>query len=274
MLATYIFVGCQSKYQDLVSAIKLHDKEKVVNLLDEGLNGVTEEEFSPIYYAIEHYNNDKDGLEMMQLVHRYKVKSEDSLLLKLCHKKENILERTNYLITRGEDLYRYWNTCKKHNDVYDYYQTEMKVIEESKEAIKEARIAIYKKILIKKGLVFRASSYSSTVTNIEKGKTLGEVIAHSTRIDRINTGTFEFHGIFNISEGTKAFVIGENTTFYIRDERAKEFLKQEQAKEVFYETMSKPSSYYIFEWDKENILTEIRQFNNHIYYTAKELHGK
>ncbi|HFU75415.1 MAG TPA: hypothetical protein ENK66_04135 [Arcobacter sp.] len=52
-----------------------------------------------------------------------------------------------------------------------------------------------------------------------------------------------------------------------------EKLSHKKAKELFYESISKPSSYYMIKLDNHNNIIELEKFRSHIYYTAEELHG-
>jgi len=131
---------------------------------------------------------------------------------------------------------------------------------------KENAIKLKKIAKIVKGSPF-GMERNIIITDLHRSNNIGEIKAHSARIDRINTGTFEFYGIYNISDERATLKITNNTKFFFLD------LKQEEAKKVFYETISKPSSYYLVVIDNDAEIKEIRRFTSHIYYTAEELHN-
>jgi PBP1b-binding outer membrane lipoprotein LpoB len=149
-------------------------------------------------------------------------------------------------------------------------QNNVKKKVEMSDAEKEHEIAIKKKDKRLKKVYSFNKSRSLVITDVEIGSKKGEITAHSARIDRINTGTFEFHGIFNISEERGTLQLTPKTKIYINNRR--EHLAHKKAEEMFYISISKPSSYYILKLDNDNNIIELQKFTSHIYYTAEELH--
>ena len=261
-----MLMGCQSKYKKMVDEIDKHNLKGVEKILKEDRKKLEEKEIFSLYtHAIQSYDNDEEGVEAFDLLNRYGLKRKEAYLPILC-KQQHILKRVKYLMNYGEKLENSWYYCKENREVYDYFHLEIERLKEIEEEKKEKAIALKKKAIMIIGSPFSTSQHI-TITDVKRGKKLGEVTAHSARVDRINTGTFEFHGIFNISDNRATLKITDNTKFFFRD------LKQEEAKKVFYETISKPSSYYLVVVDNDANIEEIRRLTSHIYYTAEELHN-
>jgi len=159
---------------------------------------------------------------------------------------------------------RYNMVMDKHN-LKGAEKTLEKDNQKLKDIDKESAIALKKREKIVKGSPFEMQR-NIIITDVQRTNNIGEITAHSARIDRVNTGAFEFYGIFNISDERATLKITDSTKFLFQG------LKQEDARRVFYETIFKPSSYYLIIVDNDANIEEIRKFIGHIYYSAEELH--
>lgn len=264
----FLLLGCQTKYNYLVSEIKAHNLENVKKGLNKKEKLSNEEKSWLFEYAVTSYKNDKKGLIMLKALDDLKEANKYVALYKLCNLKGNILERVKYFTDNGLQLYDYyWSSCMNHKKVYDYYHIQIEERKAKEEAKKEADIALKKK-KAKRVFGITFTGYSALITDVEKGASSKEILAHSARVDRINTGTFEFYGFFHMSGEKGKLYIDKNTKFYIDGMD----LPQIEQKKKFYETIAKPSSYYTVEFHKNRILKEVRAFTSHIYYSAEELH--
>jgi len=269
IVLAFLLQGCQSTYQQLIVEIDKQNTKGIKKTLDENPEKINMKEASTLYHhAIASYADDKKGLEVLELLGRVTPFPKEEYLSTLCQ-HDNILERVKYLINRGNNLYKAWSICKNNKEAYDYYHIEMQKIKELDDAKKENKIAIQKKTQIVKGSPFFSSRHL-IVTDIEKGNKRGDITARSARIDRINTGRFEFYGLFSISDERATLHINKNTKFLIRENY--KYLEEDKAKEVFYKNISKPSSYYLLQIDKNRNIIQIKKFESHIFYSAEELH--
>lgn len=269
LLLVFMLQGCQSKYQKLIAEIEKQNTKGVEKFLEQNVDDITSEQFSLVYAkAIKSYSQDKEGLEVLQLLARVSAFPKKSYLSSLCQHR-NILERMKYLMNRGDNLHRAWSTCKDNKEAYDYYHLEMEKIRELEDAKKENEIAIQKKTKIVKDSSF-SSSLKIVVTDIEKSENIGDITARSARVERVNTGTFEFHGVFAISSERATLHIDQNTKFLIRDNH--KYLEENEARDVFYKNISKPSSYYLLIVDKNRNVIQIKRYGSHIYHSSEELH--
>jgi uncharacterized protein YxeA len=269
IVLVFLLQGCQSKYQQLIVAIDKQNTENIKKTLEESSEEITMREASTLYHhAISSYGDDKKGLEVLKLLESVSPFPNEEYLSTLCQ-HDKILERVKYLINRGNNLYQAWSVCKNNKEAYDYYHIEMKKIKELNDAKKENEIAIQKRAKRVKGSPF-SSSLHLVVTDIEKGNKSGDITACSARVDRINTGTFEFNGLISISDERATLHINKNTKFLIRENY--KYLEEDRAKEVFYKNISKPSSYYLSVIDKNRNILQIERFESHIFHSAEELH--
>lgn len=172
-------------------------------------------------------------------------------------------------LVTGLVLFLFFQGCQtKLNGIEKQNNVEKKV--KMSEEERENEIAIKKKAKRLEIYSFNKSR-SLVITDVEIGSKEGEITAHSARIDRINTGTFEFHGIFNISEERGTLHLTPKTKIYMNN--SLENLSYKKAKELFYKSISKPSSYYMVKLDNDNNIIDLKKVRSHIFYTAEELHG-